>query len=233
MRALANADYLDLWERGFGLHPLNQGLLVLAAAFPEEALENLADWALGRRNRALAEMQGVCFGPDLHAQITCPQCAVQLEFHKDIRTFLDQDLQPGVKVVVQGHSFGLPTTRDLARAAREDNPRAAALQVIEGCRIEAEERIEWRDEQIEEIGEAMALADPLAEIRLALDCSECGYRWDEVLDIASFLWIEIEARARRLLREVHVLAAAYGWDEREILLLSEPRRQLYLEMAQG
>ncbi|HUD55174.1 MAG TPA: hypothetical protein VMR02_08095 [Terracidiphilus sp.] len=44
---------------------------------------------------------------------------------------------------------------------------------------------------------------------------------------------QIEARARRLLYEVHTLAAAYGWSEREILSLSAPRRALYLEMVRA
>ena len=31
--------------------------------------------------------------------------------------------------------------------------------------------------------------------------------------------------------EVHTLASVYGWTEREILSLSEPRRAFYLEMV--
>jgi len=79
----------------------------------------------------------------------------------------------------------------------------------------------------------MASADPLAEIRLKFDCAECAHQWNESLDIVAFMWLEIEARARRLLTEVHALAAAYGWTEREILSLSEPRRSLYLEMVRA
>ena len=127
--------------------------------------------------------------------------------------------------------FRLPTSRDLARAAHEGDSRLAMVRLVESCQIATGEEVEWGDEEIEEIGEAMASADPLAEIRIELNCSECGYRWDEALDLVSFLWIEIEARAKRLLRDVHALASAYGWSEREILSLSEPRRQLYLEMA--
>jgi hypothetical protein len=232
MRALSNVDYLDLWERGFGLHPLNRGLLVLGAVFPDEPHGSLADWPLGRRNSALAETHGACFGPNLQGQISCPQCTVQLEFQMDVRRFISENPNPTIAIVVKGHSFRLPTSRDLARTAHENNLRVAAIQVAETCRIEPREKIDWRDEELEEIGEAMASADPMAEIRLAFVCTECGHRWDEALDIAAFLWAEIEARAKRLLMEVHALASAYGWNEKEILLLSEPRRRLYLEMAQ-
>ena len=47
----------------------------------------------------------------------------------------------------------------------------------------------------------------------------------------SFLWTEIEAWAWRMLSDVHTLARAYGWGERDILALSPTRRQFYLEMG--
>jgi len=50
-------------------------------------------------------------------------------------------------------------------------------------------------------------------------------------DIASFFWAEICVQAKRLLREVHTLARAYGWREMDILSMSPARRQFYLEMV--
>jgi hypothetical protein len=73
----------------------------------------------------------------------------------------------------------------------------------------------------------------MAETRVAIECPKCCNRWDEALDIAVFLWAEIDAQARRLLRDVHVLGSAYGWSEADILSLGERRRALYVEMAQG
>jgi hypothetical protein len=84
-----------------------------------------------------------------------------------------------------------------------------------------------------EAGQALAEADPLAETLLKLRCAVCSHEWQEPLDIADYLWSEIEARARRLLIEVHSLASAYGWSEADILALSEPRRRLYLDMVQA
>jgi hypothetical protein len=52
-----------------------------------------------------------------------------------------------------------------------------------------------------------------------------------MFDIGAFLWEEIAAQARRLLREVHTLARAYGWREADILVMSAARRQAYLEMV--
>jgi hypothetical protein len=76
----------------------------------------------------------------------------------------------------------------------------------------------------------MAKADPLADIQLALSCPFCGLGWKAAFDIVSFLWREIESLAGRLLRDVHTLAFAYGWHERDILALSPMRRQFYLAL---
>ena len=217
------------------MHPLDQGLLALATAFPETPYEGLADWPLGRRNRALAELRCACFGRSLRGWIACPQCGERLEFEMDGRALAGEDAnEPGRcgPVVVRGHSFRLPSSRDLARVAGETDARLAAIRLAEGCRIEGGESPEWTEENLEDLEHEMALADPMAETRLHLHCPACGNEWDETLNIAAFLWAEIEARAKRLLFEAHTLASAYGWAEKEILSLSEPRRALYMEMVQ-
>jgi hypothetical protein len=50
-----------------------------------------------------------------------------------------------------------------------------------------------------------------------------------LFDIATFFWAEVSAHARRLIRDVHALARAYGWREVEILSMSGWRRERYLE----
>ena len=49
--------------------------------------------------------------------------------------------------------------------------------------------------------------------RLAIECPACGRAADVPFAIATFLWREVDAWARRTLREVHALARAYGWSE--------------------
>jgi hypothetical protein len=69
--------------------------------------------------------------------------------------------------------------------------------------------------------------DPLAEIELKLDCPECALSWQAPFDIVSFLWSELDAWAKRMLREIHILASNYGWSEADIVALSPQRRQHY------
>ncbi len=229
MRALSSPDFLDLWERGCNLHPVDQGLLALRAALPKASQDSLADWPLGRRNRALVALRCSCFGPSLKAWTSCNRCGEKLEFEVDGEAWgaSSDHVEP---IVVKGHSFRSPTSRDLARAAGETDLGLAIRRLVAGCLVDSADSLEeFSDEQLREIGEQMAAADPLAETRLTLHCPECGEQWEESLDIVSFLWAEIEARAKRALFEVHTLASAYGWSEQEILSLSESRRALYLE----
>src|SRR5262249_38974041 len=98
---------------------------------------------------------------------------------------------------------------------------------------DAAEAVLWTEDQIESIGLLMAEADPLSEIRVALDCPRCAARSTETLEMSRFLWSQIEAHAKRCLREVHELATAYGWPESVILSLSPARRARYLEMVRS
>jgi hypothetical protein len=232
MRRFSNSEFINLWERGLQLHPLDQGLLALAMALPENTYENLADWPLGQRNRTLAELRCACFGPRLQAWTTCPQCGGKLEFEMDCRALAEAGPDLNHSVEVNGCTYRLPTSRDLARVVNESDAGLAALRLAEGCRIGTCGSPRGNPVQLEELEQKLAAADPMAEIRLTLECPECGNSWEDSLDIAGFFWMEIEARSRRLLMETHTLASAYGWTEREILSLGEARRAFYLEMVQ-
>jgi hypothetical protein len=241
MRVLNNADFLTLWEAGHRLHPLDRGLLAIRASLPEipnglAANDPVADWPLGRRNRALAELRTLYFGPCLEGWTTCIQCGEKLEFEVDCRTLAEMyDATTSQTIAVQGNTFRLPTSRDLAHIAEETDLQRAALLLLDHCAIDhsATESPIWSESEVEEVTTEMARADPLAEIALDFECPVCRHTSQEVLDLPSFLWAEIETRARRLLLEIHALASHYGWAESAILAMSDLRRATYLQMVQA
>ena len=106
--------------------------------------------------------------------------------------------------------------RCVVEARRESGPVAAA---------------DLTEADVAALAAALAEADPGAELLLELRCPACESGWWELLDVATFVWTEVEVQARRLLREVHALARAYGWREADVLALSPRRRRLYLEMV--
>ncbi|MGA6158598.1 hypothetical protein ACPEIC_35200 [Stenotrophomonas sp. NPDC087984] len=81
------------------------------------------------------------------------------------------------------------------------------------------------------LAEAAQHADPAADVTLNVACPECGEATRAELDIASYLWAELDHWARDLLLDVHLLATAYGWSEPQILALSPLRRRYYLELC--
>jgi len=234
---ISSFDYLKLWEAGAGLHPLDRGLLILDAAEPESSLEALADWPLGRRNQALARVQCTNFGRQLQGWAACRHCGERLEVQVDGGLLAEGEAATNPvgpePIVINGFSFRRLTTRDLAAVARETDVRQATVRLVQRCQLDPGETPAWNDLELEQIGQALAQADPLAETQLALRCPACEYEWEETLDIAFFIWREIEACARRLAREVHLLASAYGWAEGDILSMSAARRALYLEMLEA
>jgi hypothetical protein len=243
MRALSPADCLALWESGQGLHPLDQGLLAIQTAFPETRNESVADWPLGRRNRALAELRCACFGRWIRGWSVCEACGERVEFAVD-GAAISECSTPGSDTTVQvdARSFRLPSSRDLAQITTEADPAAAALRLVELCSLSAAEvhaaqaqeaTKQLSEQELELIGEKISEADPLAEILLHFDCPVCDHSFDQALDLSSFLWSEIEGRAKKLMLDVYALASSFGWSESEVLGLSATRRDFYLQMVRA
>ncbi|MGP4010043.1 hypothetical protein [Streptomyces sp. 4N124] len=130
--------------------------------------------------------------------------------------------------------FRLPGVADLTAAARAADPRG---ELIARCLVSAAYAGEVRPADAlpapvqHRIAEAVEAADPGADVTLNVACPECGQATRAELDIASYLWTELDAWARDVLLDVHLLATAYGWSEPEILALSPLRRRYYLELC--
>jgi hypothetical protein len=239
MRTLLAGDLLDVWERGLKQMPFVRAASLLAAAFPERAAEELQRLTIGRRDALLLSLRERTFGPSVNAVTSCEECKATVELHFQIDDLRVVDPQPAgeeLSVTAGGYELRLrlPNGNDLARVM----PLAHAEQALfAACLLEAEsggspaEPAGLPREVVTQAIEAIAQADPQADVRLAIECPECGRRGRVPFDIVSFFWREIEEFAIRTLREIHALAAAYGWTEQQILALSPTRRRCYLEMV--
>src|SRR5262249_23012506 len=129
-------------------------------------------------------------------------------------------------------AFRLPDSLDLL-AVGDGGEEAARHRLLGRCVLRASRNGEETPADglpggvLGAVLEHMAGADPQAEVRLALACPDCRHCWEGLFDIVSYFWGEIHHRALRTLRDVHTLAAAYGWREADILALSPSRRQVY------
>lgn len=219
------------WELGRRRHPLDRALLLYAAAVPGDDPESLADRPLGRRNAALLQLRRSLFGDALRSCVNCPQCAEQLEFALSADALLERAASHAVTHAQLGElRLRLPTTRDLASIATEADESRAARQLLARLADTPGAELDFADA---ELTRALDAADPCMDLTLDLSCPACHHAWSASFDVPSFLWDEIDVRARRLLDEVHALARAYCWSEEQILALSDARRRAYLERVLG
>ncbi len=230
MCALDATRIVATWELGRPRHPLDRALLLFALAEPEADPDALADRPLSARNAALLRLRQTQHGNLLDAWRDCPHCGARLEFRLDLATLLADYTPAPARVDLDGLAVRPPTSRDLALITRQPDPEQAALALLKRCLLTAPEGpppdLAARLPQLEATLEA---ADPLSALVLDFHCEVCGQRWADALDIPALLWEEIEAGARRLLDQVHLLAGAYGWREGDILALSDARRAAYIE----
>ena len=240
------AELLNLWERGVGQPLVERGVLLLTLAQPGAPPEVLANFSIGRRDASLLRLRENAFGPDLVGLATCPRNGERLELSLRVADLLrgppaeiDEDGNGTLALTIDEYEvrFRLPTSLDLAAALETGDPGWSRDALIGRCLYAAQRRgqaipvKELPPGVVDAVIERMADADPQADVLLALCCPSCGHEWQVSFDIVSFLWSEVDARATRVLREVHTLASAYGWSEGDVLAMSPRRRQVYLEMV--
>lgn len=244
MRAPSTLDLMEAWDRAASEAPAARAVALarLACAEHEAADAGRAETLpLGERERALLGLRAAIFGPRLTARVECEACGAPLELDVGVDEILASVADApaaGLALEVEGYRLALRLidSRDMLAAAAA--PAAQAAQVLlERCVVSAERngrlaRLEGLPETVvAAVAEAISAADPLADLSFDLACIGCGHGWRAPFDAAQFLWVELDAWAGRTLLEVHALAAAYGWSEREILSMSPARRARYRELV--
>jgi hypothetical protein len=242
MRRLTEQEIIVTWERGLRQHPLERALTLLAAALPAMARADLLNLSIGQRDAYLLLLRERTFGSQFVGFAECQSCQERLEFNFDIaNVWVGTAPVESVGQTYQYHIEGyelqvrLPTNADLLAIAARRDLEAARAHLLQRCIIHvafANNDVQTRAlpaSVVEALGEQLLALDPQAEVLIDLSCPKCNHSWSAVFDVVAFLWSELQTRAKRLLREVHTLAMAYGWSESEILALSSTRRQLYLE----
>ena len=243
MQIPSAAELLDVWEGALGLTSAHRALRLLAAAEPELSHDELALLPIGRRDARLLQLRESLFGSQLVLVVPCPQCKELIESQlcaADLGFAPDRPPQGTCTTTSHGYSvsFRLPGSADLIALAAEAEAGRARELLLTRCMLEARDpqsgakRVADLPEAVlADLATHMEAADPGAVVELAFECPVCSHRWQEMFDIASFLWHEIHAWAQRTLRDVHALARAYGWREPDVLALSPTRRQIYLELC--
>jgi hypothetical protein len=239
VRDFSTADLVEVWEQGWTSGSAQRAHLLVSRMHPEMPEEELATLPLGVRDDMLLQLRRQLFGPSLESVVSCPQCRESLEVRLDV----DDLRSGGASEEARGSEwvdgdlavrFRVPTSADLRELEGHRDVEEVRRRLLERCLVEAHrgsERIgpsQLTREETIALGARIGQADPRGELMLDARCPSCGHRWEALFDIASFLWHELDVHVRRLFGEVHTLALAYSWSERDILAMSTRRRQTYL-----
>jgi len=233
MAGLSDLDIVTVWSAAQPVHPAARGAALLRAFTPGHTLDELARLPIGCRDARLLQLREQWFGSRLAAVTSCPECGIRVEAEIPLAALRIDAPESAVRVIAIGDlriEVRPPDTRDLAAIAGASDEESARALLLARC-IHGADAAELPAEAVSEVVTAIAACDPAADLTVALICPECGHEWESALDIAAFVWSDIDTAARRALCDVHVLAAAYGWSEEKVLDMPAARRQLYLAMV--
>lgn len=240
MPSLAASEVVGIWEAGSNRPDWDKALVALAPLFPQAAPGELAALSIGERNAHLLALRQDLIGPVIQAMVKCPECGEPLEFDQRIDELLEGYSAPAEQEfeVMRGDHAArcrLLTSHDLALAARSGNEGRARQALVARAIVEVTHfgaptaAADLPSEIVEQIADALAERDRLADLAIPLACAECEHVWPATLEIASFLWSELERKAKHILADVVTIANAYSWSEAEIMGMSPARRQYYLD----
>lgn len=241
MRSLSASELLEVWERGAGEHSVDRALTLLSACCGEPRT-TLASLSIGQRDARLLQIYERLFGASLEAFAECPECGERLEYRLSVSELASPRASEEVPLTLKTEEISfrlrLPNSLDLQAVSGCSDAEAARKLLLERCVVEVEggpglQLGSLPEATLDKIASCLTQADPQAETLIDLTCCACRHSWQVALEIETFLWVKITALAKRLLREVHSLAQAYGWCEHDILALTARRRQTYLEMAES
>ena len=235
------SQLLDVWEQGRFQTPAQRAFSLLALAAPAVSSEKLAGYGIGQRDRELLGLRERIFGSRMTGTAQCPACGQEIELDFSVSDVCapaasDAGQMHTIQIGEYDLHFRLPTCGDLATLATNGSADGLKPTLLQNCVAEARRNGETiapntlPEEMTAALSLRMAELDPQGDIELSLTCPKCSRAWESPLDIASYFWSELHAWAGRILREVHALAAAYGWREKDILAMNPWRRQAYLEL---
>jgi hypothetical protein len=200
-------------------------------------------WWRERVGVRIATLLGLAAATDRRQGLTteqrCPQpgCGASLEI-----TLSPDDLDPGPSIdritvpLPDGHLATVrpPTGADQRTWGRRAYAsRREAIAAITGTLV-IDGRVSGDDEPaLAAIATTLAEHDPLVDFMVSCVCPTCGETGEIAIDLEALALRRLAATRRALIEDVHAIAAAYGWTEREVLAIPPERRASYRALIDG
>jgi hypothetical protein len=193
------------------------------------------------RDRLLAHVYSRNFGRKVQSTVRCVHCRELFDLEFDIEQ-LARVLDPPWPACVEaladrtfrlpmGVRFRLPTGEDevwLSETCGTEPERALAL--LQRCLIEPQEGVSERE--LAAVEEAMEEIAPVLDLDLGAQCPECRTKQPVYFSVQFYLLRAIQQGWKQTVREVHLLATAYGWTLQEILGLPRSQRRQFVQLIE-
>jgi hypothetical protein len=181
----------------------------------------------------LAEVFDALYGDRVEARTRCNACSEPLEISLSLAALA---AAPDVEIELSGPDergvFGLPDGRRIRPPTIADLDRAvgsggtAALR--RACVVAGDP-----DADPETLEAALEAAAPALTRDVAATCPHCAATQEVRFDLAAFLVASLARERPFLLREMHLLARAYGWSLTEILSLNRDDRRTLARLCEA
>lgn len=198
------------------------------------AAETLDGETLGARNQRLIALHDEWIGGAIEAQVACSQCRLANSFlvpKAAMRALSPADPDALVRLSYQGGeiAYRVPRMADIMAVGAAADMR---LAMLDRCAATGDQgpAAALDAAMLDAIEAGFDRADPLANIVVESLCSGCGAAIAASVNLAAFVVIDLDRLYATLLRDVDMLASAYGWGEAEILALPADRRARYVAM---
>ena len=190
--------------------------------------------SIAEHDRLLAAIFEALYGDRVEARTQCTACSEPLEISLSLSALAaappDVDIElagpdeSGAFLMPDGRRIRAPTVGDVERAVRSGD--VAVLR--RACVVEGDA---GADPEL--LDAALEAAAPALTRDVAATCPHCGSTQSVRFDLATFLIASLARERPFLLREMHLLARAYGWSLTEILSLSRDDRRALARLCEA
>ncbi len=179
-------------------------------------------------DRLLAAVYTLLYGDAAECRLTCAQCRTGFEFTLSLAELIRvQDAErpgptgpDGYWTLPDGQRVRPPTLGDVAATTQG---RALVERLTDAGVVSDPDAVaDW-----------LETAAPVLSIDLDAACPNCGHVAAVRFDIAAYLAARLAGERPFLMREIHLIAARYGWSRAEILGLGRDERRAYATMIEG
>ena len=191
-------------------------------------------WRAPVRARIVALVAiGEIVGPIIEARIEC-SCGEVASVALTAAELLAFDRERiATAIDVEGVRVRIPTGRDQLHWIGIGAPGESAARRVISALLESGGDAELDDARIVAIEHALADADPLVDFHVDSACPACGAVLRADVDLEGLALFRLKRAQHALITQIHALARAYHWSEREIVQLPAWRRDEYLALIEA